>query len=229
MAKTAKQRRTLSSMVIAAMKAAGWLRNDAYALREGFTGKYTIDDVVASKTRNAEDDNNFSVQVTGLIGKQTIPGSVIANARILAKSEITAEAIAGADHVYYADKIADLLAGSQPFHQAQGFGDDDYEFPENFKIVGASVQKDPVEDHPRMPLRKYKNYSEVLRHHQAIVADETAFITRELFNEYLAVEGEGRPKGVPASVTKMTLLDSVKPEDMMHWSFTLLLADVAEV
>ena len=220
------EKRTLSGLVIAAMRAAGWLRNDGYRLKDGFNKILTINEVKESKTRGAKEMNNFRIMGTTEDGPVSLPGSIIANARLVADTNIEAGAVV--EGVWYREAIADVMQGSQVFNEAKGMDEDDFEFPEKLQIVGAVVDEDPdVEGSPRFPLRSFKYYNQVLRHHRKITGEDDAFMTRDEFKGYIEAETD-RPKGVPESYKELELLDSIKKNDMRNWQFTLLLADVTE-
>ena len=217
-----KKTRKVSGSVIASMKQANWLRTDRYALFAGFAGVYSIDNVVELASGTATVDNNFRVQCTGA-KKVTIPGSVLANARLISTA-INGKSIDKADDVYYSDDIQDVLNQSQPYHEAEDMNGEGYEFPEELEIVGAVVNK--FEDHPYIPLRKYLNYSTCLKYHQKDTKNDKAYLTREIFSAILALEGEARPKDLPADAKTMQLPESTDVTDMKHWSFTLLIKKV---
>ena len=217
--------RILSAAIIAAMRDAGWLRNDGYRLKDGFNKVLTIEDVKASKTRGAKQDNNFRIIGTTEDGHVTIPGAIIANARLLPDS-VNIKLDSVKPGVWYRENIEEALAASQVFNEAKDMNDEDYEFPEQLEIVGAMVDEDPdIEGFPRFPLRSFKHYNTVLRHHRKLVGDDSEFMTRDEFKGYIEAS-EDRPKGVPASYTKLELVDSIDKEDMRNWQFTLLVKDV---
>jgi hypothetical protein len=218
---TSIEKRTISGSIIDAMRANNWLRSDGYTLKDGFAGDYTIEEIKARKTRTSKEFNNFNVHAKGAGRKVILPGATLANARILSSDTITGKSIANAENVFFSEDIADALADSVIFNEAEDM-DDSYVFPKAFKIVGAVVTKNEDTDKPTMPLRKYKSYNSVLRHHRKAVEDPDAFITKDLFKEYLA---SGEVAGV--SETELTLLGTVKEDEMKHWNFTLLIADLA--
>ena len=221
-----ESKRTLSAAIIAAMRAAGWLRADAYRLKEGFNGELTIDEVIETKTRGADEKNNFRIAGTVGTKKVSMPGAILANARYLPSAK-TIEATSVADGVWYREKIEDVLAESQVYNEHVGLDDEDFEFPEKLRIVGAVVDPDPdVDDHPRFPLRSFKHYNAVLRHHRETVGDPLIFMTRDEFKSYIEAEGEERPKSIPPDYKELELLDTIKPGDMSSWQFTLLITDV---
>jgi hypothetical protein len=211
------------------MRAAGWLRTDGFRLTEGFAGTFDVKDVKETKTRDSNVENNFRVVVgNDTVKSISIPGSIIANARLLPKAEIEGTHVAGAENVFMRDEIADVLNQSQIWHEAKGVADEDFEFPEKITIVGAMVDEDPdVEGSPRFPLRSFKHYNAVLKHHRELMGDETAFLTRDEFKEYITLTGDDRPAGVPESYTALELNESIKPGEMRNWQFTLLLADAS--
>ena len=220
--------RLLSGAVIDAMRASGWLRSSGYALKAGFDGTYVIEDVKETKTRTSKEFNNFMVHCGHGTGKVVIPGSILANARIISSSTISADDKAKASKdapIFFADGIEDVIDSSVLFNEDQDFGSDGYKFPEGFKIVGAVVTKIDGTDTPSMPLRKYKNYNKVLSHHRKIEEAKEAFITRDLFADYLE---EGNIPGVKDTDTTLELLSTVDPADMKHWNFTLLITDLKE-
>ena len=217
--------RILSAVIIAAMRDAGWLRNDGYRLKEGFNKVLTIEDVKESKTRGAKENNNFRIIGETEDGPVTIPGGILANARLL-PADTVIEDDGVKPGVWYRDELEGVLVSSQVFNEAKGMDGGDFEFPEKIEIVGAMVDEDPdVKDSPRFPLRSFKHYNTVLRHHRKLVGDDTAFMTRDEFKAYIEAS-EDRPKGVPESYTELELVDSIDKDDMRNWQFTLLIKDV---
>ena len=223
MSKTPEERRTLSGAVIDAMRSAGWLRSDGYSLKDGFTGIHQVSDVVETKTRTSTELNNFMVHCKAENFTGVIPGSVIANARIIedANELKNATPVDGVKSIFFSENIEGVMNSSVVFNESERMGDAGYVLPESFNIVGAVVTKNADTDMPTMPLRKYKGHQAVLRHHRALIEDANGFITKDLFKEYLA-EGV---KGVKER--ELTLLDSIDEKDSKHWNFTLLLADIA--
>lgn len=219
--KSAVEKRTISGAVVDAMRAAGWLRSDGYTLKDGFTGTYTIDEVVETKTRASKELNNFTLHCSGAGKKIIMPGSILSNSRVLSNKDIKGTPIAGATGVFFNEDIDDAMSDSVIFNEAQQMGDG-YVFPSTFSIVGAVVFKNEDTDKPTMPLRKYKHYNQVLRHHRKETEDKDAFITKDLFKEYLA---SGEVSGV--TDTELSTVSSVNEDDMKHWNFTLLVADLA--
>ena len=216
------ERRTISSAVIDAMRASGWLRSDGYSLKEGFTGVYTIEDVVETKTRASKELNNFTLHCNGAGRKIIMPGSILANSRIVSSADFTAKSVKDATDVFFSEEVEEVIADSVIFNEGEQM-DEDYVFPASFKIVGAVVNKNEDTDKPTMPLRKYKHYNQVLRHHRKVTEDKDAFITKDLFKEYL--EG-GEVAGVTDS--ELSVVSSVNEDDMKHWNFTLLVADLSK-
>lgn len=225
--------RTISGAILAAMRAAGWLRTDGYRLKDGFNGDITIDDVKATKTQGADSDNNFRIVAKNDKGTFSIPGAVIANARWLPEEDATkVKAVEGTakgkSAIWMREEIEDHLQASQVFNEAKGMDDDDFEFPEKLHIVGALVDEDPdVEGYPRFPLRAFKYYNQVLRHHRKVTGEKNVFMTRDEFKAYIEAEAD-RPKGVPENYKELALLDSIDKDEAKNWQFTLLVKDVAE-
>lgn len=224
MAKTSEERRTLSGAVIDAMRSAGWLRSDGYSLKEGFTGVHQVTDVVETKTRNATALNNFMVHCKAENFSGVIPGSVIANARIIESVDELKDAtpVDGVKSIFFSESIEGVMNSSVIFNEAEQLGESGYILPESFTVVGAVVTKNEDSGMPTMPLRKYKGHQAVLRHHRTVTEDPDGFITKDLFKEYL----EEGIKGVKER--ELTLLDSIDESDSKHWNFTLLLADVVK-
>lgn len=219
--------RKLNVVLIDAMRDNNAFRTDGFSLREGFAGDYQVEKVAPFKSRRAKNGeaDNFTVTCKSPKGIALLSGFQIANARILATDVLKAAPVKAG--VWYQDEIKDEINQSVVFNSL--FKDNtDYEFPATLKIVGASVIRDEATKQPMIPMRRYKYYQQCLNHHRNVVKDPEAFMTREEFAAYLKVTGENRPLGVPEEVKIPTLSATTKADDMGNWSFTLLLADVAQ-
>ena len=217
------EERTVPGAVLAAMQDNGWIRSDGYRLHDGFNTTLTIKKVRTAKSRNSNKLDNFRVICDTEGGKETLPGSVLVNARVLADAEITANPYKAG--IWMRSEIEDTIMASQIFNEHQSIADADYVFPESIQVVGAVVDEDPdIAGKPRFPLRSFKYYNKVLAHHRKEMNDKDAFMTRDEFKEYIALEDK-RPSGVPETYKSLELLDSIKPDEAKNWAFTLLLAD----
>jgi hypothetical protein len=217
--------KSLAASVITTMRANGLLRTDGFSLREGFVGEYTVDKVTPFKAREkSESDDNFRVECTTSKGKANLSGFQVANARVFPSADLKAAQIAKAPGVYTAESLKEEIASSILFN-SKFEADVEFPFPAKLKVIGAMVNTDES-GAPLIPLRRYKHYNAVLKHHQKEVNDATAFMTREEFAGYLKVQGEKRPAGVPADYVKPALSGNLKADDMSLWSFTLLLTDL---
>lgn len=222
---------TVNADVVSALQDRGLLRTDGYVLHDGFAGIYEFRKLNLFKSATAdgtmsETDNNFSVECKAPKGVANLTAFALLNARLV-EAPIAKESKSGKPGIFYADEIKDELQGSVPFHTAVKDSDGNINLPEKIEVVGASVPVDE-DGKPLIPLRNYKYYNQVLKHHREQMNDKNAFITRQEFKDYLQVEGEKRPAGVPTSIKTLQLNAGREVTDPALWTFNLIVKDVKE-
>jgi hypothetical protein len=221
----------LDATLVKTMRKNGLLRTEGFGLFDGFIGEYEIRNIRPFKSRSASDDDdvdNFAVDVkTPIGGSASISGFQISNARLL-KGDFDGKTInEDAKGIYFQDEVSDKLQDSVLFN-SQYDDDEGFNFPNKLEVVGAVVIKDEDSGKPAIPLRRYKHYSQVLRHHRKVTQEPNAFLTRDDFKSYLKMSGDNRPVGLPEDYKKPELANSVKADDMSNWTFTLLVKDTNE-
>jgi hypothetical protein len=196
-----------------------------YRLHDGFNTELTIKEIIPMRSPDSTEDDSFRLKGVTDKGNVTFYDSMIVNAFVIGTTEIKPEPIS--EGVWMRDAIQDVLQTAQLFHESQGMNEENYTFPEKLQIVGAVVDPDPdLEGHPKVPLRAFKYYNKVLKHHRTLLGDKYAFLTRDEFKEYISSEATERPAGVPESYTELALVDSYDLNEPRNWSFTLMFADV---
>ena len=215
----------LDKRVVAAMRDRGAFRNDGYALKDGFAGDYKIEKTVPFKSRGSEANDNYSIHCKTQKGMAVLSAGILGNARLISDVNLLqgkSPVAATAKDIYFAEDVRDVIESSVVFNSV--IDDNEPVLPDEFKVVGAIVTKD-AEGKPTIPLRRYRYYNQVLKHHRKELGDEAAFMTREEFANYLTVEGDKRPAGIPETYNAPQLVAGVKVDDPASWTFTLLVAD----
>lgn len=222
--------KTLPGAVIGAMSKTGAFRTAGYRLHKDFAGDYTIDNVIPFANRQSDkgDDNAYRVQCNSESGNHSLNGFLMSNAYLVPKSEkIDAKSIKdGVDNVFYWDDVQDVIRNSR-YLNTEMEDDNDFTFPEKFKIIGAVVSKDTKGDHPYVPLRRYPFYTTILRHHKEKADRDATYVDRDTIDIYINSEGDDRPN-LPKGY-KFKMVDHDKAVwKMENWNPTLLIEDWTE-
>ena len=223
----------VKSSVVKNMRKNNLLRTDMFNLHEGFVGQYETTGVRAFVGRNDKKDegeSNFTMTAKGASGKiATISGYAFMNARILPNNtDFSGKKNAGANDIYYRDEIDAIVSSSVPYNASVDETNTvNTPLPEQFKIVGAVVDKDPNADNPMISLRRYKYYNQLLAHTRisaGVTADDTSvFMSRAEFIEHLSDQSDTRCKTIPADAIAPELAPGFKVEDPKLWVNTLLI------
>lgn len=214
----------IKGKVIEAMRADRKFREQGYSLHKDFAGKYDNFQVVYAKNSDNK-ENNFRLRCKSPSGAHSIAGYMIGNALLVPKDttlpkEGVSKDISG---VWYFDQVAEATRTGQSLHQLMD-DKDGLELPDSFTVLGAAVGKDTAEDHPYIPLSRYPRYQALLTHHKKVNPDAT-YITRDEIEDYIKLEGEERPKGIPSDYELKLRNHDKAIWDMSMWMPTLIIED----
>jgi hypothetical protein len=258
----------ISKSLIEAAAKRNVFAQEGFRLFPGFAGKYEVREVEPRTVQGASKPNAFAIILESADdGKRlVIPDWVIGRAFIVTPEEAEkAEEmkIELDDEEYqsvgYTQENEEIIAGAQRFaskyleKDEDGNWKDESELPDVINIAGAvttRVQDDPDDEdttHPALPLRYYRGYSAVLRHHRQMEKEagnenwENAFLTRAQFLDYIEENADFVAKnstkkkaaeslidGLNPDITSLELTDEGLIKNMGLWSTSLVLSDVVE-
>jgi hypothetical protein len=259
---------TISKALIEAAAKRNVFAQEGFRLFPGFAGKYEVKEVEPRAVQGSSKPNAFAIVLESTEdGKRlVIPDWVIGRAFIVTPDEATkAEEmeIEMDDEKYesvgYTQENEEIIAGAQRFaskyleKDEDGNWKDETTLPDFINIAGAvttKVQDDQDDEdsvHPALPLRYYKGYSAVLRHHRQMEKEagnenwETAFLTRAQFLDYIEENAdhitknstkkkasEGLIEGLNPDIEGLELTDETVATKMGLWSTNVVISDVVE-
>jgi len=216
----------LSKSVINVMSAENKFRESGFSLHEGFAGKYGSFTVIHKTYGESKTENNFRLRCKSDSGSHSLAGYMVANTLIVPKGTDMPEQLVKEDapNVHYFSDAGDVTRLAVPMYTKFEASEDDFEFPESFKVLGACVGKDTVGDHPYIPLSRYPKYKTFLAHHEKVTNGDT-FLTRDDIDSYLKLKGEDRPVGIPEGFKFELRNHKTAVMEMGNWMPTLIIED----
>lgn len=200
--------------IIEEMSENGRLRQNSFRLNEKFVGEYEVKSV-------AQDDiKNFRMLLSGESGRNSIHGGAFLNSIVVPKNtdlSNVSPAVEGKDNIWYFDELSTsgVDTGNYVHFIAEG---KEIKLPTNLKVVGAAVSHTDLGDHPKVALRRYRGYTEMLLHHRKKNPEAQYLTERDVLN-YMNSEDN------PLKDKKFELPNAEDANKQESWNFTLLLED----
>ena len=222
--------RTVKGAVLAVQEESS--RTNYFSLRPGFDSIFTDIDV-----RDIERTENGEKKVVGhrVIGrgkgsKSSLHGNLIKNSFLVTEEEFkkikkTKLVKTGVKACWWFDNVQ--MHASTTVEDLWELNENgefkDFEYPEQFQILGAAVFEAQEGEHPMVPLFNYPGYKILRKHHRTLMDDERAVPSYWDCKMYAELTGESRPKGLLDDF-KFEIPDSTK-WDQRKWIFRLIIKD----